>query len=316
MEIKLEKSAKILICGRYGLVGSAIERNLIKSGYQNIIGLRSADLDLRNQTAVYQYFEQEKPEYIFLASAKVGGIHANSTLPAEFIYDNLMVQTNIIHTSHLLDIKKVLVMGSSCIYPRDCPQPMKEEYLLSGPLEESNKPYAMAKISGIIMAQSYNKQYGKQRFISVMPTNLYGPGDQYNLLNSHVLPALIRKVHEAKILHQPSYIVWGTGTPKREFLFSEDLAEACVFLMNNYESSEIVNIGSGQETTIRELAETVCEVVGYNGQLLFDPAKPDGTPRKLLDISKLSSLGWSAKTSLRDGIRLAYEDFLTGDVRM
>lgn len=312
----MEKSSKILICGRYGLVGSAIERDLLKNGYQNIIGLRSSELDLRNQAAVTAYFEKEKPEYIFLASAKVGGIHANSTLPAEFIYDNLMVQTNVIHCSHVFDVKKVLVLGSSCIYPRDCPQPMKEEYLLSGPLEESNKQYAMSKISGIIMAQAYNRQYGTQRYISVMPTNLYGPRDNYNLLNSHVLPALIRKVHEAKAHNQPSYIVWGTGTPLREFLFSDDLADACVFLMNNYESSGIVNIGSGQETSIRELAETVCEIVGYGGQLLFDPSKLDGTPRKLLDISKLADLGWKAKTSLKDGIRLAYEDFLTGNVRM
>ena len=263
-------------------------------------------MDLTRQSAVEAFFEKEKPEYVFLAAAKVGGIYANSTYPAEFIYSNLMAQANIINAAHIYGAEKLLFLGSSCIYPRDCPQPMKEEYLLSGYLEPTNEPYAVAKIAGIKMCQSYNRQYGTN-FISVMPTNLYGPNDNFDLMDSHVLPALIRKFHEAKVNDKPYVEVWGSGNPKREFLFVDDLADACLFLMENYDKSEIINIGTGEDVTVKELAETVKEEVGYAGEIRFDKTKPDGTPRKLLDVSRINSLGWKAKMPLREGIEKTYE---------
>jgi len=272
----------------------------------NLIARTHAELDLTRQRDVEDFFDKERPEYVFLAAARVGGILANSTYPADFIYSNIVVQSNVIHSSYLFGVKKLLFLGSSCIYPRDCPQPMKEEYLLSGYLEPTNEPYAVAKIAGIKMCQSYNRQYGTN-YISVMPTNLYGPNDNFDLQNAHVLPALIRKFHEAKVADQKEVVVWGTGSPRREFLYIEDLADACVFFMNNYNSSEIINIGVGKDISIRELALMVKEIVDYNGELVFDTSKPDGTPRKLLDVSKLSSLGWKAKTSLEEGIKKTYE---------
>jgi len=275
-------------------------------GYMNLIARTHAELDLTRQRDVEDFFDKERPEYVFLAAARVGGILANSTYPADFIYSNIVVQSNVIHSSYLFGVKKLLFLGSSCIYPRDCPQPMKEEYLLSGYLEPTNEPYAVAKIAGIKMCQSYNRQYGTN-YISVMPTNLYGPNDNFDLQNAHVLPALIRKFHEAKVADQKEVVVWGTGSPRREFLYIEDLADACVFFMNNYNSSEIINIGVGKDISIRELALMVKEIVDYNGELVFDTSKPDGTPRKLLDVSKLSSLGWKAKTSLEEGIKKTYE---------
>ena len=302
----MEKDSKIYIAGHRGLVGSALVRRLTEPGYMNLIVRTHAELDLTRQTEVEDFFKREHPEYVFLAAAKVGGILANNTYPAEFIYSNIVVQSNVIHSSYLFGVKKVLFLGSSCIYPRDCPQPMKEDYLLSGYLEPTNEPYAIAKIAGIKMCQSYNRQYGTN-FISVMPTNLYGPNDNFDLQNAHVLPALIRKFHEAKVADQKEVVVWGTGSPRREFLYIEDLADACVFFMNNYNSSEIINIGVGKDISIRELALMVKEIVDYNGELVFDTSKPDGTPRKLLDVSKLSSLGWKAKTSLEEGIKKTYE---------
>lgn len=312
---KMEKSAKIYIAGINGLVGSSIKRNLISAGYTNIVGPSSKELDLLNNAKVIEFFEKEKPEYVFLCAAKVGGIHANNTYPAEFIYSNICIQTNIIHTSYLYNVKKLLFVGSSCIYPKFATQPIKESELLSSALEPTNEPYAIAKISGIKMCQSYNKQYGTN-YISVMPTNLYGMNDNYHSENSHVLPALIRRVHEAKINNNPRVTVWGTGTPKREFLFVDDLAEACVFLMNNYNDNEIINIGSGEDIQISDLVELIKEVVGFSGDIIFDHSRPDGTPRKLLDVSKLFSLGWAPKISLRHGIILTYDDFLHGNVRM
>jgi len=311
----MEKNAKIYVAGLYGMVGAAISRKLREQGYGNLIGHSSKELDLTDQRAVFEFFRAEKPDYVFLAAAKVGGIYSNNTYPADFIYSNLCIQTNIIHSSHIFRVKKLLFLGSSCIYPKFAEQPMKESCLLTGSLEPTNEPYALAKIAGIKMCQAYNRQYHTS-FISCMPTNLYGPNDNYDLMNAHVLPALLRKVHEAKANKQSSFVVWGTGSPKREFLYVDDLAEACVFLMNEYLQSETINVGSGQEVTIRELAETIRDVVGFKGDLVFDGSKPDGTPRKLLDVSRLRSMGWTHKVALREGIEKAYADFLSGLVRM
>jgi len=299
----------------YGMVGSAIARCLRAQGYQNLIGHSSKELDLTNQKAVFEFFKAEKPDYVFLAAAKVGGIYANNTYPADFIFSNMCIQTNIIHSAYIFRTRKLLFLGSSCIYPKFAEQPMKESCLLTGELEPTNEPYALAKIAGIKMCQAYNKQY-HTKFISCMPTNLYGPNDNYDLMNAHVLPALVRKVHEAKLNNQPAFTVWGTGSPKREFLYVDDLAEASVFLMKEYLHDETINVGSGQEVTIRELADTIREVVGFKGDLVFDTSKPDGTPRKLLDVSRLKAMGWAPKVSLRKGIELAYRDFVDGKVRM
>jgi GDP-L-fucose synthase len=311
----MEKSAKIYIAGIYGMVGSAIARRLQKLGYRNVIGHSHEELDLTNQQAVFEVFKKERPHYVFLAAAKVGGIYANSTYPADFIYSNICIQTNIIHASYVFRVQKLIFLGSSCIYPRLCPQPMKEEHLLTGALEPTNEPYALAKIAGIKMCESYNRQY-HTNYISCMPTNLYGPGDNYNPMNAHVLPALIRRMHEAKTNKAPKVVVWGTGTPRREFLHVDDLADACVFLMQEYLEDQTINIGSGQEVTIKELAQLVGNIVGYKGQIVFDSSKPDGTPRKLLDVGKLKKMGWKPKVSLKSGINKAYQDFLKGKVRM
>ena len=309
----MEKNAKIYIAGHRGMAGSAILRKLTKEGYHNFVLKTSKELDLRNQNAVEAFFEQEKPEYVFLAAAKVGGILANNTYRADFLYENLMIQNNIIHQSFVHKIKKLMFLGSSCIYPKLAPQPLKEDYLLTGALESTNEPYAIAKIAGIKMCESYRLQYGCN-FISVMPTNLYGEGDNYDLQKSHVLPALIRKFHEAKQQNMPFVEVWGTGAPLREFMNVEDLADACVFLMNNYDQPEIINIGVGEDLSIKELAMLVKEIVGFVGELRFDTSKPDGTPRKLMDTSKINNLGWKASISLKDGIKKVYETtFLQGN---
>jgi GDP-L-fucose synthase len=305
----MEKDSKIYIAGHRGMVGGAIMRYLKNERYSRLILKTSGELDLRKQQAVQSFFEIEKPEYVFLAAAKVGGIVANNTYRAEFLYDNLMIESNIIEAAHRNNVKKLLFLGSSCIYPKYAPQPLKEEYLLTGILEPTNEPYAIAKIAGIKLCESYREQYGAN-FISVMPTNLYGIGDNYHPQNSHVLPALIRKFHEAKEGNLPFVTVWGTGAPKREFLFSDDLANACVFLMNNYNEKELINIGVGQDLTIKELAETIKEIIGYEGNIEFDTTKPDGTPQKLLDVSKIHHLGWKHKVELKEGIKLAYADFL------
>ncbi|EMM81921.1 GDP-L-fucose synthetase [Leptospira interrogans str. 2006001854] len=311
----MEKESKIYIAGHKGLVGSAIERVLKKEGYENILGKTHAELDLTEQSKVNEFFEVNRPEYVFLAAAKVGGIHANNTYPAEFIFSNIQIQNNVIDACYRFKTKKLLFLGSSCIYPKFAKQPMDEGQLLDGKLEPTNEPYAVAKIAGIVMCQSYNRQYGTN-FISVMPTNLYGPGDNYHPENSHVLPALIRRFYEAKIKNLPEVVVWGTGKPLREFLYSDDMGHACVFLMKNYDvtgdpkGGEHVNVGSGIEVSIRELAETIKEVVGYQGLLTFDLTKPDGTPRKLLDVSKLHKMGWKHQVELKEGIRLAFEDYL------
>lgn len=304
----MEKTSKIYIAGHRGMVGSAIARKLESSGYNNIITRTSSELDLRNQQAVLDFFEEEKPEFVFLAAAKVGGIHANNTFRAEFLFDNLMIEANIIHAAHLHGVKKLMFLGSSCIYPKLAPQPLKEEYLLTGPLEPTNEPYAIAKIAGIKLCEAYRDQYGSN-FISVMPTNLYGYNDNYDLNNSHVLPALIRKIHEAKDNGAPAVTVWGTGNPRREFLFADDLAEACIFLMQEYDGRELVNIGTGEDISIKELALLIKEVIGFEGELEFDTSKPDGTPRKLMNVTKLHSLGFRHKIELREGIALAYADF-------
>lgn len=304
------KNAKIYVAGHQGLVGSALVRKLQAKGYTNLITRTRAELDLLDQRAVQVFLMTERPAYLFMAAAKVGGIHANNNYRADFIYENLAVQTNIIHGSHLAGIKGLCFLGSSCIYPRDCPQPIKEEYLLSGPLEPTNEPYAIAKIAGIKLCESYNRQYGTQ-YVSVMPTNLYGPNDNYDLDNSHVLPALIRKAHEAKLRDDASYVVWGSGKPMREFLYVDDMADACVFLMEKGVGEGIFNVGTGQDVTIRELAETVMSVVGFKGQIVFDSSKPDGTPRKLLNVDRMRALGWQSHTSLGDGIAKAYADFLS-----
>ena len=305
----MDKNAKIYVAGHRGLVGSALVRKLTGAGFGRIVGRTRDELDLTDQRAVDWFFDEERPAFVFLAAARVGGIHANNTYPAEFAYSNMQIQNNIVHSSWRHGVTKLCFLGSSCIYPRMAPQPMPESALLSGPLEPTNAPYALAKIAGIVMCQSYNRQYGTN-FISVMPTNLYGPNDNYHPENSHVLPAFIRRFHEAKITGAPSVTVWGTGKPKREFLYADDLADACVFLMEHYDSSEIVNIGSGEEVSIGELAETVRRVVGYEGELVFDASKPDGTPRKLLDCSKIHGLGWKHRIGLEQGITGAYRDFL------
>ena len=305
----MEKQAKIYVAGHRGMVGSAIYRKLKEEGYTNIVVRTSKELDLRDQQAVKEFFETEKPEYVFLAAAKVGGIMANNIYRADFLYENLAIQNNVFHFSHENQVKKLMFLGSSCIYPKMAPQPLKEDYLLTGTLEPTNEPYAIAKIAGIKMAESYRLQYN-DNYISVMPTNLYGINDNYHPENSHVLPALIRKFHEAKVNNNPTVNVWGSGKPLREFMFADDLADACVFLMENYNDLQFVNIGVGEDVSIRDLAELIQEVVGYEGQLEFDSSKPDGTPRKLMDVSKLNALGWKAKTKLKDGIKLAYEDFL------
>lgn len=301
--------AKIYVAGHRGLVGSAIVRNLEDKGYTNIICRTHKELDLTNQEAVRIFFEQEKPEYVFLAAAKVGGIHANNTYPADFIYDNLMIQNNVIKAAHDFKVKKLLFLGSTCIYPKMAPQPIKEEYLLTGSLEETNEAYAVAKIAGLEMCKFFKRQYG-DNFISCMPTNLYGPNDNFDLKNSHVLPALIRKFHEAKVNNSDTVEVWGTGTPLREFLYVDDMADACVFLMENYDGEQHVNIGTGEEVSIKELAETVKEVVGFEGELVFNTDMPDGTPRKLTTVDKLHGLGWKHKVSLNEGIRRAYEWYM------
>jgi GDP-L-fucose synthase len=321
----MELDAKIYIAGHRGLVGSAITRNLQEKGFTNLLTRTHAELDLTSQSATETFFSTEKPEYVFLAAARVGGIHANNTYPAEFIRDNLAIQSNIIHSAWQNKARRLMFLGSSCIYPKQAPQPMKEEYLLTGPLEPTNRPYALAKIAGIEMCWSYNRQYGT-RFLAVMPTNLYGPGDNYHPENSHVIPALIRKFHEAKVSAAKEVVVWGHGTPKREFIYSEDVADACVFLMNLPDDTygrllgsdesrsgkfepPLINIGVGEEVTIKALAEVIKKVVGFDGELVFDTSKPDGTPRKLMDVSRLSQAGWTAKMGLEDGLARAYLDF-------
>lgn len=298
--------ARIFVTGHRGMVGSALVRRLQAGGYTNILTRSRTELDLLDQRAVQAFLAEEKPDYIFIAAARVGGIQANNIHRADFIYQNLMIEANLIHGAHLAGVQRLMFLGSSCIYPRDCAQPIREDALLTGPLEPTNEPYAIAKIAGIKLAESYNRQHGRQ-YISVMPTNLYGPNDNYDLANSHVLPALLRKAHEAKLRGDAEYMVWGTGRPMREFLYVDDLADACVFLMAQGYDGPLVNIGTGTDVTIRELAETVMQVVGFEGRIVFDDSKPDGTPRKLLDVSRLAGLGWTAKTALRDGIRLAYE---------
>ena len=318
----MDKNAKIYVAGHRGLVGSALVRNLEQRGYSNLLRRTHAELDLADQQATHEFFAREKPDYVFLAAAKVGGIIANNTYPAEFIRENLIIQNNVIHAAYDAGVRRLLFLGSSCIYPKLAPQPMKEEYLLTGPLEETNRPYALAKIAGIEMCWSYNRQYGT-KYLAVMPTNLYGPGDNYHPENSHVIPGLLRKFYEAKQAGAPAVTVWGTGTPKREFLYSDDMADACVYLMNlpdhqfnpllgqdrNDGLPPLVNVGVGQDLTIGELAEMVHTVVGYDGEIVYDTTKPDGTPRKLLDVSRLNALGWKAGTSLADGLAQAYRDF-------
>jgi GDP-L-fucose synthase len=305
----MEKNAKIYIAGHRGMVGSAIYRKLESEGYTNFVTRVSSELDLRDQQAVADFFAQEKPEYVFLAAAKVGGIVANNTYRAEFLYDNLQIQNNIINSAYVNGVKKLMFLGSSCIYPKMAPQPLKEDYLLTGTLEETNEPYAIAKIAGIKMCDAYRDQFGCN-FISVMPTNLYGYNDNYHPQNSHVLPALIRRFHEAKEAGAPDVTIWGTGSPKREFLFADDLAEACFYLMQNYDEKGLVNIGTGEDIAIKDLALLIKKIVGYQGEIKFDTSKPDGTPRKLMDVSKLHSKGWKHTVELEEGIALAYQDFL------
>ncbi|CAM3881503.1 GDP-L-fucose synthase [Aquirufa aurantiipilula] len=305
----MEKVAKIFVAGHRGMVGSAIVRQLSLEGYTNLVLRTSAELDLRNQAAVNDFFAQEKPDYVFLAAAKVGGIVANNTYRADFLYENLAIQNHVIHASFINKVKKLMFLGSSCIYPKMAPQPLKESYLLSGFLEPTNEPYAIAKIAGIKMCEAYRAQYGCQ-FISVMPTNLYGINDNYDLENSHVLPAMIRKFHEAKERGDSSITLWGTGSPQREFLYADDLAKACLYLMENYNESEFINIGTGEDVRILELAEMVKKITGFEGSIHWDTSRPDGTPRKLMDVSKLHELGWKHEVELMDGIQLAYQDFL------
>ncbi len=308
----MEKHSKIYIAGHRGMVGSAIERRLRQDGYENIVTRSSKELDLRNQQAVNEFFETEKPNYVFLAAARVGGIVANNTYRADFIYENLMMEANIIHASYINKVEKLLFLGSSCIYPKLAPQPLKEDYLLSGYLEHTNQPYAVAKIAGIELCDGYRAQYGCN-FISAMPTNLYGPNDNYDLTKSHVLPALLRKFISAKRNNESFVEIWGTGTPKREFLYVNDLADACLFLMNNYNEKGLVNVGWGIDVTILELAQLVKKIVGYEGELKFDTSKPDGTPQKLMDVTKLTNLGWKASTTLEDGIRAVFNDIKDND---
>jgi GDP-L-fucose synthase len=309
----MEKSSKIFVAGHRGMVGSAIVRKLQAEGYDNLVLRSSSELDLRSQSQVENFFASEKPEYVFLAAAKVGGIMANNTYRADFLYENLMIESNVIHQSYVHKAKKLLFLGSSCIYPKLAPQPLKEEYLLSGYLEETNEPYAIAKIAGIKLCESYRRQYGCN-FISAMPTNLYGPNDNYDLNNSHVIPALIRKFQEAKMNNSPVVEVWGSGKPLREFMHVDDLADACLFLMRNYSETEFVNIGTGEEMSINALARLIQKVVGYNGEITFDATKPDGTPRKLMDVSKLFNLGFSHKIDLATGLRNVYEDHQTASL--
>ena len=327
----MDKNAKIYVAGHRGLVGSAIVRNLQAAGYTNLLLRTHAELDLTNQVATAAFFEAEKPDYVFLAAAKVGGIVANNTYPAEFIRDNLLIQSNIIHAAYVNQVKRLLFLGSSCIYPKLAPQPMREEHLLTGPLEPTNRPYALAKIAGVEMCWSYNRQYST-KYLAAMPTNLYGPGDNYHPENSHVIPALIRKFHEAKMSGASTVTVWGTGTPKREFLYSDDMADACVFLMNlpddKYESllgsdesktgkfePPLINIGVGHDVSISELAQTVSTTVGFTGAIAFDTSKPDGTPRKLMDVGLLTNVGWKAQTKLTDGLATAYSEFCSVEAR-
>lgn len=305
----VDKAAPIFVAGHRGMVGSALIRRLRSAGYTELLTPSRQELDLLDQAAVFAYLERERPAYLFIAAAKVGGIQANNTFRADFIYQNLVIEANLIHGAHRAGLQRLMFLGSSCIYPRDCPQPIREDYLLTGPLEATNEPYAIAKIAGIKLCESYHRQYGRQ-YVSVMPTNLYGPNDNYDLNNSHVLPALIRKAHEAKQRGDRELTVWGSGTPRREFLYVDDLADACVYLMEAGYDGPLVNVGCGADVTIRELAETVMDVVAFPGTIVFDASKPDGTPRKLLDVSRLAALGWQARTELRTGIRLAYEDFL------
>lgn len=311
----MDKEAKIYVAGHRGMVGSAIVRRLEKEGYGNLVLKTSSELDLRNQGQVEQFFSEEKPEYVFLAAAKVGGIVANSKHPADFMYDNMILEMNVIHSAFVNQVKKLMFLGSSCIYPRMAPQPMPESCLLTSSLEQTNEAYALAKISGLKYCEYLNRQYGTD-YISVMPTNLYGPNDNYHPEHSHVLPALIRRFHEAKTENKPEVVIWGTGAPLREFLYVDDLADACLFLMNHYSGNETVNLGTGKELSIAGLAELVGRAVGYQGKITFDPSKPDGTPRKLLDVSKLTGLGWTYKTELEEGIALAYDDFLHSEVRV
>ena len=301
----MNKESKIYIAGHRGLVGSAIQQILSRHGYRNLIVKTRAELDLLNAEAVEEFYSKENPEYVFLAAARVGGIHANNTYPADFLYENLQIQNHVLQNAWRVQVKKLLFLGSSCIYPRDCPQPIQEDYLLTGPLESTNRAYALAKIAGIELCQSFNRQHGT-KFLSVMPTNLYGIHDNFHPENSHVLPALIRRIHEAKVKSWPEVVVWGTGTPRREFLLSDELAEACLHLMLHYDDGDLVNIGWGEDQTIKELAETICEVVGYHGKLRFDPTRPDGTPRKVLDVSRLKALGWHPKITLREGLQQVY----------
>jgi len=303
----MEKNAKIFVAGHRGMVGSALVRRLEQLGYRNILTSSSKELDLRNQQQVFSFFEKETPDYVFLAAARVGGINANNTYRAEFLYDNLMIESNVIHASYLNKIKKLLFLGSSCIYPRMAPQPLKESYLLTGTLEYTNEPYAIAKIAGIKLCENYRLQYGCN-FISVMPTNLYGPNDNYDLAKSHVLPALLRKIHTAKIKGIPSVEVWGSGTPLREFLHVDDLSDACLFLMEHYNEPELVNIGTGTDISIKELALLIMKIANYQGEIKFDSTKPDGTPRKLMDVTKLMALGWKPSISLEEGIKMVYRE--------
>ena len=317
----MHKNSKIYIAGHRGLAGSAIVRGLQRQGYANLVWRTHAELDLENAVATQQFFEQERPETVFLAAAKVGGIHANNSYPAEFLMSNLLIEANVCRAAYAAGVKRLIFLGSSCIYPRDCPQPIKEEYLLTGPLESTNRPYALAKIAGIEMCWSYNRQYGTQ-WLAAMPTNLYGPGDNYDLNNSHVLPALIRKIHEAKLAGIAEVVLWGSGTPKREFLYVDDLANALVFLasldddryslLTHPGQCPLINIGTGEDQTIRELAEICADAVGYEGGFVQDISKPDGTLRKVLDVSRINRLGWRAGISLRDGVKLTYSDFIAG----
>lgn len=310
----MEKDAKIYVAGHRGMVGSAIVRALRKNGYENLVLKTHKELNLCRQDEVERFFAEEKPDYVFLAAAKVGGIMGNSLHPADFMYENMMLEMNVIHAAWENHCKKLMFLGSSCIYPRMAPQPMPESCLLTGSLEQTNEAYALAKISGLKYCEYLNRQYGTD-YISVMPTNLYGPNDNYHSLHSHVLPALIRRFHEAKVSGAKEVTCWGTGTPLREFLYVDDLADACVYLMNSYSGNETVNLGTGKELSIKELTELVAKVIGYEGEIKWDPSKPDGTPRKLLDVSKLESLGWHYKTELEEGIRLSYEDFLSNPMR-
>lgn len=307
----LNRASRIYVAGHRGMVGSAIVRRLQIAGYTNIVTRTHAELDLTDQARTRDFLRREAPNYVFLAAAKVGGIQANNNFRADFITQNLMMETNIVDAAYRAGVERLMFLGSSCIYPRDCPQPIKEEYLLTGPLEQTNEPYAIAKIAGVKICESYNRQYGTQ-YLSLMPTNLYGPHDNYDLANSHVLPALIRKTHEAKLRGDSSLVVWGSGKPMREFLYVDDLADACVFMMEHGVNDGLFNVGTGVDVTIRELAELIMQVVGFTGRIEFDASKPDGTPRKLLDVSRMGALGWRATTALRDGIALAYRDFLAG----